>query len=152
MQQKGRENMEDFIILKINNNGHDDAASFKEELSKYAVDTFVEHSDLAIEFINYVLPVANFAIAFLALPYIAQYIDKRLITVTFGAFELNNNWKSVLKDICKDPEVKADFIKAFNSHTVDYKGKSPYVLKFYSEIKAELGLLSDPKEGNTEND
>ena len=109
-------------------------------LTKYSSDSFVRHSDLAVEIFTVVLTTANFIVSIMALPYIAQLIDAGSIVVSFNGFELKNNWKKIINDICRDPGIKDEFIKAFEKQEVNITGQSSKVLCLYNEIKEMLKL------------
>ncbi len=143
--------MKEYIILSIKPDDLDNNPLVKDTLTMYSVNSFVKHSDLAVEVFSAILPVANFVVAILALPYITQLIDEGKIVVSFNGFDMKNNWKKVVRDICKEPSIKDEFINAFRNQKVNIQGKSSNVLRFYNEVKEVLGLESDSKGAVTDN-
>lgn len=132
--------MEEYIILYVRQSDIENNPLLKDVLTKYSTDSFITHSDLAIEIFTVVLSAADLIFSILALPYIVQLIDTGSIVVSFNGFEMKNNWKKVISDICKDPYIKDEFINAFREQEVNIKGQSSKVLRFYSEVKEVLGL------------
>lgn len=137
---KGTCYMRDYIILHVKQAEIENDPMLKEALTKYSSDSFSRHSDLAIEIFTVVLTAANFIVSIMALPYIVQLIDAGSIVVSFNGFELENNWKKIIRDICRDPNIKDEFTKAFENQEVNIKGQSSKVLRFYNEIKEVLSL------------
>ena len=135
--------MKEYIILNIPLDEINNNPLLKESLTKYSVETIVKHSDLAVETFSAVLQVADFIVALLAFPYIAQLIDQNKISVSFNGFNMKDNCKNIIRDICKEPGIKEEFINAFKNHEVNIQGKSSKVIQFYSEVKEVLGLEED---------
>ena len=133
-------NMDNYIILNIKNDEIEKDPALKDILVEHSLDCFVKHSDLAVETFTLIFNAIDLIITLLSHPYILQLIDAGKITVIFNGFELTNNWKLLVKDICKDPYIKNEFIKAFKQNTISIKGQSSNASHFYNEIKSILGL------------
>ena len=138
--------MDKYIVLHIvcsiiNNN-----QGFKDSLVARSEKCFLKRSDLAVETFEVIMTLAEFAVAIIALPYIAQFIDRNKITVSFEGYELSDNWKRVIKQICKNPDAKSVFVQALHDHDISVSGNSKNVISFYTEVKQILKELDKQHE------
>lgn len=144
--------MDKYIVLHIDCAVINGNQGFKESLVACSEKCFLKRSDLAIETFEVIMTLAEFAVAIVALPYITQFIDRNKITVNFEGYELTDNWKHVIKQICKNSDARRVFVQALDNHDISVSGNSKNVISFYTEVKQILKELDEQQEVDNTDD
>ena len=128
--------MDNYIILRVDCSLVNDSPEYATQLSKYAAKHYIKNSDLGVSTFEVIMRIAEFGIALIALPFIGEYINSKRISVKFRGFELTGDIKTVLKDLCRYPEVFDQIRHAYYENDLKTCGNSRYAAKLYAEIES----------------
>lgn len=133
--------MEQLIVVSVETSVFKGNNELEKTLISYAVHHDRIHSDLAIETLQLIMDVVEFFAVTISIPLIASFINSKKIIVKFEGFELTGNWKTVLKELCKDTSIKEMFIAELRKKSIDVNGQSASAVAFIMEANKLLEEL-----------